>query len=83
VSKVPGRLDNLKNTHHRKMTWTKVVGFFPMVTLDLTFPMTFKFISRSSPFFQMEFHTFDAGNEKNGKFCDNMSLISDKNIIDQ
>jgi len=55
------------------MTWTKVVGFFPsnpMVTLDLTLPITFKVISRSSPFFQMEPHTFDAGNEKSGKFYD-------------
>jgi len=53
------------------MIWTKIVGFFPgnpMVTLDLTLPMTFKVIS--SPFFQMEPHTFDAGNEKSGKFYD-------------
>jgi len=53
------------------MTWTKVVGFFsgnPIVTLDLTLP--FKGIPRSSPFFQMEPHIFDAGNEKSGKFCD-------------
>jgi len=45
------------------MTWIKVVGFFlgnPMVTLDLILPMTFKVISRSSPFFQMGPHTFDA-----------------------
>jgi len=51
----------------------KVVGFFPgnpMVILDLTLPMTFKVISRSSPFFQMEPHIFDARNEKNGKFYD-------------
>jgi len=41
-----------------------------MVTLDLTLPMTFKVISRSSPFFQMGPHTFDVGNEKSGKFYD-------------
>jgi len=30
------------------------------MTLDLTLPMTFKVILKSSPFFQMGPHTFDA-----------------------
>ena len=38
--KVTGRLDNLRNMHHRKKVMeTKVVGFFPgnpVVALDLT-----------------------------------------------